>query len=56
MFVRLTQASTNYVSLGQPGFAALTGLVTQTPACAIDYADAEAAVQLVETLWAETVP
>ncbi|WP_157218741.1 HprK-related kinase A [Flavisphingomonas formosensis] len=52
VFVRLTQASTNYVSLGEAGFRALTGLVAATPACAIDYPDTEAAVSLVETLWA----
>jgi HprK-related kinase A len=52
-FVRLTQASTNYVSLGEAGFAALTGLVTATPCRAIDYPDTEGAIGLVERLWAE---
>lgn len=51
VFVRLTQASTNYVSLGERGFDALTGLVRQTPAMAIDYPDTEAAVTQVEHLW-----
>jgi len=51
-FVRLTQASTNYVSLGEAGFRALTGLVTANPACAIDYPDTDGAIDLVETLWA----
>ncbi len=49
-FVRLTQASTNYVSLGEPGFAALTSLVTNIPAVAIDYPDGATAVQQVEAL------
>ncbi|TVV73001.1 HprK-related kinase A [Sphingomonas solaris] len=53
-FVRLTQASTNYVVLGEAGFAALTGLVRGVPAMAIDYPDTAAAIDLVERLWAET--
>jgi HprK-related kinase A len=51
--VRLTQASTNYVNLGQRGFEALTGLVTQVPARAIDYADTDVAIDLVERLAAD---
>ena len=50
-FVRLTQASTNYVALAERGFEALTGLVTATPAKAIDYADTTQAVALVEEAW-----
>lgn len=52
-FVRLTQASTNYVALGEAGFGALTRLVQAVPAVAIDYADTAGAVRLVERLWAE---
>ena len=52
-FVRLTQASTNYVALGEPGFAALTRLVREVPAAAIDYPDTETALALVERLWEE---
>jgi len=48
VFMRLTQASTNYVALGRRGFDALTGLVRSTPALAIDYPDAETAIGLVE--------
>jgi HprK-related kinase A len=51
VFVRLTQASTNYVFLGERGFDALTGLVGSVPARAIDYADTETAIALVEELW-----
>jgi hypothetical protein len=51
VFVRLTQASTNYVALGERGFDALTRLVREVPARAIDYPDAEAAMTQVETLW-----
>jgi len=52
VFVRLTQASTNYVALGERGFDALTRLVREVPARAIDYPDAEAAIAEVEALWA----
>ena len=51
VFVRLTQASTNYVALGERGFAALAKLVTALPARAIDYPDTEAAIAQIETLW-----
>jgi HprK-related kinase A len=51
-FMRLTQASTNYVALGRAGFDALTRLVA-TPAAAIDYPDTATAIDLVETLWKE---
>jgi HprK-related kinase A len=52
-FVRLTQASTNYVSLAEAGFEALTRLVRAVPARAIDYPDTASAVALVERLWGE---
>lgn len=51
IFMRLTQASTNYVALGAAGFEALTRLVSKTPAAAIDYPDTDSAVGLVEDLW-----
>ncbi|HEX8420443.1 MAG TPA: HprK-related kinase A [Sphingomonas sp.] len=50
-FVRLTQASTNYVALGETGFAALTGLVRDVPSIAIDYPDGATALAQVEQLW-----
>ena len=52
-FVRFTQASTNYVALGERGFDALTGLVRDVPALAIDYPDTQSALDLVERLWRE---
>ena len=52
LFVRLTQASTNYVPLRRRGYDALTRLVTTVPALAVDYPDTDAAVALVERLWA----
>jgi len=48
VFMRLTQASTNYVALGRRGFTALTRLVRGTPALAIDYPDAETAIGQIE--------
>lgn len=50
-FVRLTQASTNYVALGEPGFTALSTLVTTLPTRAIDYPDTATGIALVEELW-----
>ncbi|MDG5489161.1 HprK-related kinase A [Sphingomonas sp. BGYR3] len=51
VFVRLTQASTNYVALGERGFAALTRLVRTVPARAIDYPDTDSALAMVERLF-----
>ncbi len=53
VFVRLTQASTNYTALGERGFDALTSLVKAVPARAIDYPDTVTALDLVESLWSE---
>lgn len=53
VFMRLTQASTNYVALGEPGFDALTRFVREVPARAIDFPSGEAAIALVERLWDE---
>src|SRR3546814_8215699 len=52
-FVRLTEASTNYVALGEAGFAALTWLVRETPAFGVTYPDSAAGIALVEQLWDE---
>lgn len=49
-FVRLTQASTNYVNLAEHGFEALTRLVASVPSHAIDYPDTETALAMVERL------
>ena len=51
-FVRLTEASTNYVSLGEAGFRALTNFVQQVPAIAVDYPESALGVKAVEDLWA----
>lgn len=50
-FVRLTQASTNYVALGEAGFGALTRFVGSVPAIAVDYPDSDAALRTVNRLW-----
>ena len=50
VFVRLTQASTNYVALGEPAFSALTRLVAGVPALAIDFPDTDAALAQVAEL------
>ena len=54
-FVRLTEASTNYVALGEVGFAALTRLVRETPAFGISYPDSAAGMALVEHLFGEAL-
>lgn len=51
-FVRMTQASTNYVALGEAGFRALTGLIAGVPSIAVDYPDGARAIEQVEALWA----
>ncbi|HYI63849.1 MAG TPA: HprK-related kinase A [Allosphingosinicella sp.] len=48
IFMRLTQASTNYVALGRRSFDALTHLIANTPALAIDYPDTDTAVGLID--------
>lgn len=53
LFIRLTEASTNYSAMGEAGFAALTGLVQTVPAFAISYDSSAAGLALVEQLAAE---
>lgn len=53
VFVRLTQASTNYVALGEAGFAALARFVKQVPAVALDYPDSATVLAAVEELWGQ---
>ena len=50
-FMRLTQASTNYVALGAAGFDALHRFVRDVPAVAVDFQSGEEALGLVEQLW-----
>jgi len=53
LFVRLTEASTNYAMLGAAGYNALTRLVQTVPALAVSYPDSASGLALVEQLWAE---
>lgn len=50
-FMRLTQASTNYVALGEAGFTSLASFVKSVPSRAIDYQSGDEAIALVEKLW-----
>ena len=52
-FMRLTQASTNYVACGERGFAAFTALVRAVPAVALDYGSGEEALAALDQLWSE---
>jgi HprK-related kinase A len=52
-FIRLTQASTNYVALGEDAFGALTRLVGEVPTLAFDFVDGADAMARIEALWAE---
>jgi hypothetical protein len=49
--MRMTQASTNYVAMGEAGFTAMTRFIKSVPARAIDYQDGDEAVALVDKLW-----
>ncbi|WP_416464616.1 HprK-related kinase A [Sphingomonas sp. VDB2] len=51
IFMRLTQASTNYVALGAPAFTALTRFVANVPARAIDFPSGDDAIAMVDQLW-----
>ena len=53
VFMRLTQASTNYVALGEAGFLALSRMVQHVPAHAIDFPSGDEAIAMVERLWEE---
>ena len=52
-FMRMTQASTNYVAMGEAGFAAMTRFIKAVPARAVDYESGEEALALVEQNWDE---
>lgn len=50
-FMRLTQASTNYVALGEQGFDALNQFVQNIPVFAIDYQSGDEAEDMINMLW-----
>ncbi|WP_420144201.1 HprK-related kinase A [Sphingobium sp.] len=53
IFMRLTQASTNYVTLGAAAFHGLTRFVQRVPARAIDFSSGDEAFAMVDRLWDE---
>jgi HprK-related kinase A len=53
VFMRLTQASTNYVALGESGFSTLTRFIKNVPVRAIDYSNGQEAEALVDRLWSQ---
>jgi HprK-related kinase A len=53
IFVRLTQASTNYVAIGETGFRALTRFVDTVPTKAMDYQSGEQAEEMIDSLWSK---
>lgn len=53
-FVSLTQASTNYVACGEGAFTALHRFVSEVPAVELGYSSGDEAVEMVESLWAES--
>lgn len=52
-FMRLTESSTNYVALGEAGFAALVRLVRDVPAVAVGYGSSAEGLAAVTALAAE---
>lgn len=50
-FMRLTEASTNYVALGEPAFEALSDFVKNVPAFAVSYPDGATGMELVQQLF-----
>ena len=48
--MRVTQASTNHTSLGEPAFPALTRLVRDTPALAVDDPDGASEIAALEVM------
>jgi HprK-related kinase A len=53
LFARLTEGSTNYIALGEAGFARLTELVETVPAARFAYPDGPTAMAIVEQFAAE---
>jgi HprK-related kinase A len=53
LFMRLTEGSTNYTALGQPGFEMMLRLAETIPAARFAYPDTEHAIAIVEQFCAE---
>ncbi|MEO8722837.1 MAG: HprK-related kinase A [Sphingobium sp.] len=52
-FMRLTQASTNYVACGERGFTALHRFVSNVPGIALDFESGAQAIDMIDDLWAD---
>lgn len=50
-FIRLTQASTNLVVLGERGFDTLSRFVQNVPAFTLDYQHGDEAIDIIDKLW-----
>ena len=48
LFARLTEGSTNYIALGQPGFAAMLHLAEHVPSARFAYSDSDSGIAIVE--------
>ena len=53
LFARLTEGSTNYIALGQPGFDRLTEIADTVPAARFAYPDSATGIAIVEQFCAE---
>ena len=53
LFMRMTEGSTNYIALGQPGFEALYKMVKNVPAVTFSYPDTSTGMGIVEQFCAE---
>lgn len=53
LFMRLTEGSTNYVALGQPGFDGLLRLAQSVPSARFAYPDSDSGIAIVEQFCAE---
>lgn len=53
LFARLTEGSTNYIALGQPGFERLAAIAETIPAARFAYPDSATGVAIVEQFCAE---
>jgi len=53
LFMRLTEGSTNYVALGQPGFDRMLQLAETVPSARFAYPDSDSGIAIVEQFCAE---
>lgn len=53
LFMRLTEGSTNYIAMGEPGFERMLALAETVPAARFAYPDSETGIAIVEQFCAE---